>query len=532
MSRRTTSVRRVAAFALPWSLAAALCLRAVEPAPAAPPAPPPLASAVRLKFQDFVKDKARLESLIRAVEVMKARSSKPHDSAEYRASWEYWTAIHGHYGSQAKAGLLADTLVDIEADKKVFYEGIHDLERPAEPAGLAAEVWDQCTHSDMNGKSLEFLTWHRVFLYFFERVLQDAAKDKTLRLPYWDYTDPGHVQLPAEFAQPELSPGRSNPLYDARRSAQTVTLDPDATDIDRVLEKTSFSDFSGEVEQQPHGTVHCTVAPGCPNAVMGDVPISANDPIFWFHHANIDRIFECWLKRGGTVPEDVLAHEYTFVDPAGAKVRMKVADLWKAGGPIDYTYDNVANCSRQPLPPLAPVTETEAKTQTVTEVAAVENFAIPEASEAVKLPLPRSGAPAERLEKALAAGTGNPGRVELVLDGITFAGPPRVLFKVYLGTTGENPRRQYVATLGFFVAKHHGGHGGQSLGGGMPGRVVDVTEALQGLRGADGKLPDLQVEVVATEGTAGATLAAARARFNRNAGLKIGSIHLRVRGGA
>ena len=57
MSRRTTSVRRVAAFALPWSLAASLCLGAVEPAPTSP-APAPPAPAVRMKLQDFVKDKA------------------------------------------------------------------------------------------------------------------------------------------------------------------------------------------------------------------------------------------------------------------------------------------------------------------------------------------------------------------------------------------------------------------------------------------------------------------------------------------
>ncbi|XP_035683171.1 tyrosinase-like [Branchiostoma floridae] len=33
------------------------------------------------------------------------------------------------------------------------------------------------------------------------------------------------------------------------------------------------------------------------NGTMSDVPSSANDPIFWLHHAFIDRIFEKWLRK-------------------------------------------------------------------------------------------------------------------------------------------------------------------------------------------------------------------------------------------
>ncbi len=31
--------------------------------------------------------------------------------------------------------------------------------------------------------------------------------------------------------------------------------------------------------------------PPCPVAHMGDVPVAGNDPVFYTHHANIDRMF-------------------------------------------------------------------------------------------------------------------------------------------------------------------------------------------------------------------------------------------------
>lgn len=40
-----------------------------------------------------------------------------------------------------------------------------------------------------------------------------------------------------------------------------------------------------------HNRVHVLVG-----GTMGDVSVSANDPIFWLHHANVDRIFEMWLS--------------------------------------------------------------------------------------------------------------------------------------------------------------------------------------------------------------------------------------------
>jgi tyrosinase len=508
--KRRMTARRVVRFAVPGILLAFVTSVAVSKAQSAATAKPttkpvakvtvapaPPVVALRMKFQDFVKDPKRLDALNKAIGVMKSRTSAVNTSADYRRSWEYWSAMHGFYGPKAQAGLLQDAIDDAPASKKPFFKGLRDLTYPATPAGLAAKVWDKCEHG-----TLEFLTWHRMFLFYFEKTLQASAGDSSLHLPYWDYTDPTQIQLPAQFAKQTLPDGKPNPLFDTRRRSQTVKLDSDSTNVDNLLKKTSFDSFSEELEQQPHGTNHCAVGPGCPYPLMGDVPVAGTDPIFWLHHANIDRIFECWLKLGGAVPDNLKNLPHSFVDGTGSLVTKTYATL-----PIDYAYDHVTNCGRKATLKFTPKIQS---LETVTSLAQVQNFQIKGVRSAAKLPKLKAG-PATP-EGIPVSGT------ELVLSDITVTGPPGVLFKVYLSTTGPNPRKQYVATLSFFGVGHrHAKHGALN-------RNIDVTEALNALTGTSAQAPDVQVEFEATDGTEGV-----KSESLSPATVKIGKIQLQVR---
>ena len=55
-----------------------------------------------------------------------------------------------------------------------------------------------------------FLPWHRMYLYFFERIMRAAVGDD-FALPYWDWTDPNQSSLPAAFRD------SSSPLFDSNR---------------------------------------------------------------------------------------------------------------------------------------------------------------------------------------------------------------------------------------------------------------------------------------------------------------------------
>ncbi|MGH9419156.1 MAG: tyrosinase family protein, partial [Thermoanaerobaculia bacterium] len=251
---------------------------------------------VRMAWQEFRKDPARVASFRKAVAVMKSRSTADPTSVEYRGSWEYWGAMHGYFGTQSPRGTKeAWMAANGYPANSPYWVGVQNL---TPPDAIARTVWAQCQHG-----TPYFFPWHRLYLYYFERVLQKAANDPNLRLPYWDYTDPANVGMPDEFRQQTYvdSTGHSvaNPLYEARRApgwSTNARLDPAITNINSALNIPYFLNsggFQGTIEQQPHGSVHCAVAP-CRNTVMGAVPYSANDPIFYLHHCNIDRMWDCW----------------------------------------------------------------------------------------------------------------------------------------------------------------------------------------------------------------------------------------------
>ena len=61
-----------------------------------------------------------------------------------------------------------------------------------------------------------FLSWHRMYIYYFERILRAASGDPDLALPYWNYSDPAQRALPTPFREPA---GSQNPLYVSQRQA-------------------------------------------------------------------------------------------------------------------------------------------------------------------------------------------------------------------------------------------------------------------------------------------------------------------------
>jgi tyrosinase len=174
-------------------------------------------------------------------------------------------------------------------------------------------LWDQCAHHDRY-----FLTWHRAYLVWFETTIQSLINDPTWALPYWDYSDPAReetLELPWEFRVEQRTVDGvkvDNPLF-----VDTLPADrpghPSAGDVDIVeamSERFFIREFPvqgfggvdgpwrapGYLEQTPHDAVHSRIG-----GLMGEVPLSARDPIFWLHHANIDRLWEVWRKLDGSV---------------------------------------------------------------------------------------------------------------------------------------------------------------------------------------------------------------------------------------
>ncbi len=213
------------------------------------------------------------------------------------------------------------------------WAGIHGLPLPI-----------SCTH----GSPL-FLPWHRAYLYFFEQYLMDF--EATVRIPWWDWAD--NQAIPYVYDQPKLPDGTDNPLASApirgipdnqfaaegtppvaetyRQPDQEGSL-PTAADVAAVLALDDFSDFTSQVEQL-HNQVHVWVG-----GTMGLIPIAAFDPIFWSHHAMIDRLWALWQQKhpgagAGVVPLDNPLAPFPTLNVG------KTLDIGKLG----YTYAAAAS---------------------------------------------------------------------------------------------------------------------------------------------------------------------------------------------
>lgn len=195
-----------------------------------------------------------------------------------------------------------------------YFAGLHGLPLPT-----------SCPHA-----TLLFLPWHRAYLYFFERALQDL--DAGASLPWWDWTSTMSHQagVPAAFRRNEArvneNPLATGPVrlpqtdlrrFRADRSnfgalsdgpSPWTLRDPDAADelprpetVRRALAARSFGDFSALV-QGIHNSVHTWVG-----GAMSLVSVAAYDPLFWAHHAMVDRLWYLWqLNSHVRLPADLL----------------------------------------------------------------------------------------------------------------------------------------------------------------------------------------------------------------------------------
>ena len=172
-----------------------------------------------------------------------------------------------------------------------------------------------------------FLPWHRYFLVTLEGFLQQAVNDTNFRIPYWDWN-----------ADAELPNPSTSPVWDNENLGQFVGLDwrvrlvmnPTTGNLQRVdrqlqrnlgasgalptraqvrtavrdqvvYDQTPFNSSSpgdsrnhleGWIGQASiHNSVHVWVA--------GDMQWSSspNDPIFFLHHCNVDRIWAAWQDK-------------------------------------------------------------------------------------------------------------------------------------------------------------------------------------------------------------------------------------------
>jgi len=288
-----------------------------------------------------------------------------------------------------------------------YQAAIHELNDDG-----SVPFWDQCQHN-----SWFFLPWHRWYLLYFEETVIETIRQlggpaDDWALPYWNYSEdrtknPDARKLPPAFTATTMPNGSSNPLRVNDRSSAANNGREVAGDAEVSLNCLKQPDFRaaravggingfggpqtgfnhgggpvGELEATPHGTVHGAV--GGASGFMSFFNTAGLDPIFWLHHANIDRLWVVWRRRD---PQHVDPTEaawlngvsFPFHDGSGAAVTKT------AGGAVDttalgYEYEDVSDPIAAPAVAHATMAEEEAMAE--------EDERIPEMVGATDEPVP------------------------------------------------------------------------------------------------------------------------------------------------
>ncbi len=354
----------------------------------------------------------------------------------------------------------------------LYQANIHGTtDRPLQTA------WNTCQHG-----SYFFLSWHRMYLYYFERILRRAAGDSNFALPYWNWST--QRALPPPFRLPGDA---SNPLWSPRTMNNGSLLPDSAVSLVRAFQRTNFSSPAGngisfggqragpvhngspqgQFENQPHGDIHNLVGGLMPNPNR-----NAQDPIFWLHHANIDRLWKRWLDRGGGRSNPPVSDTlwmntpFTFINENRQSVTLTGAQILNTVTQLNYRYDDDpagVPAARERLAAremLATSIETKVDLLPTRYV----RFSVP-IKEEVRPKITR-----------FTAGEGVAGTLVLNIEGIEYDEDPGVYHEIYINLpkgkkAPDLHSPHFVGTLATFALPQGGKH------------MLAITEAARALKG-------------------------------------------------
>src|SRR5579871_523086 len=435
-----------------------------------------------------------------------------------------------------------------------FQGGVHGYSKKSDPLVSAGPIpkktvtdqfWAQCQHG-----TWFFLPWHRMYLGFFEQIVRAAVvklggpPDWTL--PYWNYSDAGNPNartLPPAFRQAKLPDGSANPLFTidgvnilrapAINAGNAAAIPDRDVDLTGCLGKTFFSPttdttvgdlgFGGpataanhdahvfgvrSVESVPHNAIHVDVGGQRTGGWMIDPDTAALDPIFWLHHANIDRLWAVWngmsashtdptvaVNVGGRKITWATSIKFNFYDATGKAVSMTPSQVTDTTTPFNYVYQDTSSpMAKAPAAALAAIATMSKNiaSQRPKMVGAKKNLTLTGSPQSAAISIqPLAAPPKAKAAKAkagkVAAAVAPPaplGRTYLHVENVT-SKKANITYEVYVNLP-EKPNaatyeEHYAGTMHLFGVVRASARSARSAGNGLS-FSIDISELIDRLK--------------------------------------------------
>lgn len=185
-----------------------------------------------------------------------------------------------------------------QAERDALVQAYYDLRRPEnndlinEIANFHNNNFEDIHFNTLITDNIEndvFLPWHRYASYEVEQAMQDL--NPYVSLPYWDWRV---NRSTSDLLWSQGFLGQFNSAWNLGRNLGGGAL-PTGSNVSTIQNISNFQRYTSDLE---HGIVH-TGGHNWTGGIMarGNSPL---DPVFYFHHNMVDKLWQEWEEREGS----------------------------------------------------------------------------------------------------------------------------------------------------------------------------------------------------------------------------------------